>query len=140
MIYRVTIPNFINFNDDLIRRLSGPLTEVAKWSTRQTESGAVEGFSELVNKDKLDQLTAVLVREGVQYAVEDHGDEYLHVKTTAPEAYDYPYTIQLVNSDKAEIDQWSGKPIRHVAVQKERKEYQFGRYSSGLYGAEIVPS
>ena len=136
MIYRMTVPNFLNFNDDLTRKLRDELTGIAKWDLRRTETGALELVSDRLTTNQRDRITTILMGEQVQYAVEDLSDQYLLVATTAPEAYDYPYTMPLSGFSE-EKDEF-GRRERQVAVQKERKDYQFGRYSSGLHGYRII--
>jgi hypothetical protein len=136
VIYRMTVPNFLNFNDDLTRKLRDELTGIAKWDLNRTSTGVLELMSERLTAEQRDLLAGILVRAEVQFSVEDLSDQYLLVATTAPETYDYPYTMPL--GGFAEEKDEFGRRERHVAVQKERKDYQFGRYSSGLHGYRIL--
>lgn len=135
MVYRVSIPNFDHFLDELSDKVRDGIAGLADWNFRDTESGALELVSGPMNKIALDAITGLLVPLKVQYSVEDLSDQYIHVATTAPLVYDYPYNIDLGFTTEG---QFGGKPERHVAVQKERQEYQFGRYSSGLMTWRIV--
>ncbi len=135
MIYQLTIPNFGNLKDDLIEKVRDSVEGICQWGYGRSPTNALELVSEKVNKSTLDKITEALIQNEVQYTVEDLGGEYLHVVTSAPAAYDYPYTISLFDST---VPNEFGKLERHVAVQKERKEYQFGRYSSGLNPYRVI--
>ena len=49
--------------------------------------------------------------------------------TNAPQAYDYPYTKELSSG----ICEYGMGTVRIVSIPAERRDYQFGRYSSGLW-------
>lgn len=53
--------------------------------------------------------------------------------TTAPEAYDYPYTVRG-DAPVGHMNLMVGEQsIYEVEIPAERLEYQMGRYQSGLY-------
>jgi hypothetical protein len=139
MVFKVTIPNFMHFGDETLRKLRDQLHEVAKWDWDRDENRALMLISEKLNPEKFERVKRVLEDAEVGYKVEDLSKQYLLVFTNAPEAYDYPYTVPLAGFAKPpEGIDLGGKEARMVAVQKERSDYQFGRYSSGLYGFRIA--
>jgi len=58
--------------------------------------------------------------------------EYVAVKTTAPQSYDYDSAIELYAAPD--------DSFRIVLVDASRAEFQTGRYASGLHTAEIMDS
>jgi hypothetical protein len=134
VIYQVTIPNFANLRDEFIEKVRDTASAICKWNYGRSPTHVLELVSERINKLDLDKITEALVRAEIQYTVEDFEAEYLHVATRAPESYDYAGTcISLGFSLEGEFG-----PERHVAVRKDRQEYQFGRYASGLHAYRVI--
>lgn len=144
MIYQVTIPNFENLRDELVEQLHSALDLSQygqkgchwRWG-RAANNGSTEAtdlISTPLTRTQLDQVVEVLNKARVGWTSQDISAQYLHVVTTAPVEYDYDYTIPLGFTTKTEL----GKDERHVAVQKERQDYQLGRYSSGLHAWRMI--
>lgn len=135
MIYRVTIPNFDNFRDEVLQQVRDTVSEICRWQFDRNVCDSLALVSDRVNKNALDSITGALIAAHVQYTVEDLGSEYEHYITTAPEAYDYAGTcIPLGYTSVME----HGGTGRHIALLKNRKEYQIGRNASGLHPTKRV--
>lgn len=140
MVYQVSIPNFLSFSHDLTRRLSDTLRPLSQWVFVQ-DGETDKLVSERVGPPKFTAIVKLLAESGVQFEVKYLGDEYVQVATTAPESYDYPYTIPVLDQGLqvgSLSPEFAGKPYRLVMVQKERQDFQLGRYLSGLHGYRFI--
>lgn len=136
MIYQVTIGNFSNLRDELLNKVREAVGGLCEWSFRRTEGlNALELESALITRSVLEEVVQSLNWLEVGFQVKDLSEDYVHAVTNAPEAYDYPGTsifmFQLGQDSR-------GRPERHLAIRKDRLEYQQGRNSSGLYQTRIV--
>lgn len=147
MVFRVTLSGFSEYVDR-ISSIRPKLDVLAEWRFLDGEDEEIspsnppgrKGLrlrSSMVNGKTVGQIMKLAKRVAIDYAVEPFADLYLEAYTQAPKAYDYPYTVELDDCVDAPAEApFTGK-CRRVAVQKERQDYQFGRYQSGLYASYI---
>lgn len=131
MIYRVLVKHFDEYDDEVVYAVNELLFDICVWHYEPQEN---EFTSDHVSAPVLAKIEPILKSHGIEYELVDESEDYLHVVTSAPQAYDYPYTLSLGQEG---LDA-RGKVERHVAVQKERQDFQFGRYQSGFCAYRIV--